>query len=169
MRQRVMIAIALACRPKLLIADEPTSALDVTVQAQIMALLDTIQRETGVAILLISHNLALVGSFCNRVAVMYGGDLVELGSVENVLGSPRHPYTRGLLACMPQEIADARAREPFLRDIPGQVPPVEAFALGCRFSDRCSLVKPECVNIRPAMRTYDADAGWRCIYPITPA
>ncbi len=133
MRQRVMIAMALSCRPRLLIADEPTTALDVTIQAQILDLLRRLRRETGMALLLITHDLGVVAENADVVGVMYAGRLVELGGVEHVLADPRHPYTRGLLRSMPRLGAKARR----LETIPGVVPAPGRLPLGCAFFPRC--------------------------------
>jgi oligopeptide/dipeptide ABC transporter ATP-binding protein len=141
MKQRVMIAMALAARPKLLIADEPTTALDVTIQAQILELLRELRRETGMALLLITHDLGIVNELSERVAVMYAGRLVEQGSREAVLGAARHPYTEGLLRSIP-----ARAvRGERLTEIPGTVPSARNWPSGCRFHPRC----PRCFEPCP--------------------
>ena len=135
-----MIAIALACRPKILIADEPTTALDVTVQAQIFDLLQALREETGAAVLLITHDMGVVAEMAERMLVMYAGRKVEEGRVEDVIGSPRHPYTRGLIACVPhisEQVTDAR---PLLVEIPGIVPP--ALRLWGRCLPVCRAVSP---------------------------
>jgi peptide/nickel transport system ATP-binding protein len=142
MRQRVMIAIALACQPQLLIADEPTTALDVTVQAQIMELLDRLRKETGTAILFITHNLALVSEYADRVAVMYAGQIVECAPNQTLFASPAHPYTRMLLRAMPQTVARGRQ----LATIEGTVSGAES---ACHFAARCPLAKPECREKSP--------------------
>ena len=140
LKQRVMIAMALAGRPRLLIADEPTTALDVTIQAQILGLLARLRAELGMAILLITHDLGIVNELADRVAVMYAGRLVETGTREEILGAPRHPYTQGLLRSIP-----ARARRgERLAEIPGVVPPPRDWPAGCRFADRCPLVMDVC-------------------------
>lgn len=140
LKQRVMIAMALAMRPAVLLADEPTTALDVTIQAQILQLMRELQRETGTAILLITHDLGVVNELADRVAVMYAGELVETGTRRAVLGDPWHPYTRGLLAAMP-----GRARRgERLHEISGVVPPPEEWPRGCRFASRCPEVLPRC-------------------------
>jgi oligopeptide/dipeptide ABC transporter ATP-binding protein len=145
MKQRVMIAIALAARPKLLIADEPTTALDVTIQAQILALLRDLQRETGMAVLLITHDHGIVNEIADRVAVMYAGRLVEEGSRESVLGAARHPYTQGLQRSIPA-LAPHGARLP---EIPGGVPTAGAWPPGCRFHPRCPRCFEPCPVIDP--------------------
>ena len=151
MRQRVMIAIALACTPKVLIADEPTTALDVTVQAQILALRTQLQQEAGIAIVLITHNLAVVAQVAERVAVMYAGRIVESGAVADILARPLHPYTQGLLGATPRfdghEASGAvRAR---LADIPGTVPQPGRLPPGCAFAPRCTKAIARCRSERP--------------------
>jgi peptide/nickel transport system ATP-binding protein len=150
MRQRVMIAMALAGRPSLLIADEPTTALDVTVQAQILALLKRLRAEHRMALLYITHDTAVVEAIADRVAVMYAGQVVEEGAVAEVLRSPLHPYTRGLLRCAPRLDSRPRSRLPA---IPGVVPPAERFPPHCRFAARCPLADEGCragpVALRP--------------------
>ena len=145
MRQRVMIAAALACRPRLLIADEPTTALDVTIQAQILALLASLQRETGMAILLITHDLGVIAQVVGRVAVMYAGRVVETGPVVPVFARPAHPYTRALLNSIPARNEDA-ARLPA---IPGSVPVPAAWPSGCRFHPRCARAEAACAALLP--------------------
>jgi oligopeptide/dipeptide ABC transporter ATP-binding protein len=145
MKQRVMIAMALSSQPKLLIADEPTTALDVTIQAQILELLRELQRETGMAILLITHDLGIVNELADRVAVMYAARLVEEGTRNAILGDARHPYTRGLLSSMP---ALARRGEP-LAEIPGTVPAPEDWPPGCRFASRCTRALELCAAEPP--------------------
>jgi peptide/nickel transport system ATP-binding protein len=147
MRQRVMIAMALACNPELLIADEPTTALDVTIQAQILALLADIQERLGLAMLLITHNLGVVAENARRVLVMYAGRIVEEGPVERVFRRPLHPYTRGLLAAAPAPATSAR--EAPLREIPGMVPPLAALPPGCSFAPRCQQAVARCQAVRP--------------------
>ena len=140
MRQRVMIAMAIACAPKLLIADEPTTALDVTIQAQILELLAELRRAHGMAVLLITHDLGVVAEVCDRVVVMYAGQVVETGSVEDIFTRPAHPYTRGLLGSLPS--LEARGRR--LVSIPGTVPSPLHWPEGCRFRARCSLAGVGC-------------------------
>jgi peptide/nickel transport system ATP-binding protein len=158
LKQRVMIAIALAARPRLLIADEPTTALDVTVQAQILELLRRLARETGTAVLLITHDLGVVNELCDRVAVMYAGRVVETGSRTAVLGAPRHPYTQGLLRSMPGR---ARPGER-LAEIPGSVPSGSAWPEGCRFADRCDRVMDVCRMREPGPTPLGDGALARC-------
>jgi oligopeptide/dipeptide ABC transporter ATP-binding protein len=145
MRQRVMIAIALACSPKVLIADEPTTALDVTIQAQVLALLADLQRREGLAVLLITHNLGVVASVADRVIVMYGGDVVESAPVKEFFHRPTHPYSEALLAAMPR--VDRSASD--LAPIPGQVPSLADLPAGCRFQSRCPLRIGRCADLPP--------------------
>ncbi len=147
LKQRVMIAMALSTRPSILIADEPTTALDVTIQAQIIRLLRDLQRELGMSILLITHDLAIVNEMADRVAVMYAGRIVESGSRLDVLARPRHPYTQGLLRSMPA-LAPPDERLP---EIPGVVPPPGQWPDGCRFATRCSIQVEECRRCVPEM------------------
>jgi peptide/nickel transport system ATP-binding protein len=145
MRQRVMIAMALSCQPALLIADEPTTALDVTIQAQILDLLAGLRRQRGMGLLLITHDLGVVAEVCDRVVVMYAGQVVESGTVEEIFGLPRHPYTRGLLASLP----GLEEERPELRPIPGSVPSPLSFPDGCRFRDRCMHAWERCREAPP--------------------
>jgi peptide/nickel transport system permease protein len=138
MRQRVMIAIAVANRPALLIADEPTTALDVTIQAQILDLLADLRRERGMALIFITHNLGIVSEIADRVVVMYAGHVVERGGVADVFAAPLHPYTKALLAAVPREDADPVP-------IQGTVPPPSRFPDGCRFHPRCSRATAACL------------------------
>ncbi len=147
MRQRVMIAMALACRPALLIADEPTTALDVTIQAQILELLGRLRAELGMALLLITHDLGVVAEVADRVAVMYAGQVVEQAPVEGVFHATRHPYTAGLLASLPRLGERAAA----LRPIPGQVPDAARFPAGCRFHPRCPVAVERCRAAEPPL------------------
>ena len=161
MRQRVMIAIALACNPKLLIADEPTTALDVTIQAQILELMGELRERLGMAILLITHDLGVVAEMCDDVAVMYGGRVVERGSVERVFKSPQHPYTEALLQSIPLlGMTQAQA----LRVIPGTVPSPLQWPAGCRFAPRCDYAFERCEQEQPALFSVgDHEAAcWLC-------
>jgi peptide/nickel transport system ATP-binding protein/oligopeptide transport system ATP-binding protein len=149
MRQRVMIAIALACRPTILIADEPTTALDVTTQAQILDLmLELKEQEQGAAIILITHDLAVVAETCHRAIVMYGGRVQEVGTVAQIFGEPRHPYTIGLLKSLPAKAANKQAR---LHTIPGNVPSILEMPVGCKFCTRCPEVFERCHAEEPPL------------------
>jgi peptide/nickel transport system ATP-binding protein/oligopeptide transport system ATP-binding protein len=156
MRQRVMIAMALSCRPKLLIADEPTTALDVTIQAQILDLLGELQRRLGMALLLVTHDLGVVTERADEVAIMYAGRIVERGAVADVFRAPLHPYTRGLLHSIPK-IGAARQRR--LDAIPGVVPDLLHLPSGCRFRDRCTLAVAECAATDPLLEEH-APTHW---------
>jgi oligopeptide/dipeptide ABC transporter ATP-binding protein len=158
LKQRVMIAMALSTHPKLLVADEPTTALDVTIQAQILELLRELQREIGMAILLITHDLGIVNELADRVAVMYAARLVEEGTRETILGGARHPYTQGLLASIP---ALARPGEP-LAEIPGTVPAPEDWPAGCRFASRCARAIARCTSEVPGDFEPARDHVLRC-------
>ena len=148
MRQRVMIAIALAGRPALLVADEPTTALDVTIQAQILALIRDLQQQTGMALLLITHNLGIVAEMCDRVAVMYAGRIVEQAATADLLREPLHPYTQGLLRAVPT--LEQAPRTP-LPAIPGSVPDPAALPAGCRFRGRCTRAVAACAEWEPQL------------------
>jgi peptide/nickel transport system ATP-binding protein len=155
MRQRVMIAMALANDPQLLIADEPTTALDVTIQAQILDLIRTLQQETGTALIMITHDLGVVAETADRVAVMYAGRIAEAGPVEAIFDDPQHPYTIGLMSSVPS----LGGRSGRLAAIPGMVPTVDALPAGCRFAPRCPFATPACSAAAPALRRVGADAG----------
>lgn len=159
MRQRAMIAMALSCQPKLLIADEPTTALDVTIQAQVLRLLKEIQREMGMAVLLITHDLGVVTEIADRVAVMYAGRLVEYAPVEAIFRQMRHPYTRGLLESIPH----LKERKKRLNAIPGQVPNPMDLPVGCKFHPRCYLAIDECKKEEPSLFQVNGDHFSRCI------
>lgn len=158
MRQRVLIAMALASHPQLLIADEPTTALDVTIQAQILDLLREIREETGIAILFITHDLAVIAELCDSVAVMYAGEIQERGSVERVFGRPRHPYTRGLLSC----IADPASGNSLVA-IEGLPPQLSEKVPGCRFGPRCRHAAPRCIESHPEIELLDLEQEIRCL------
>lgn len=147
MRQRVMIAIALASNPQLLLADEPTTALDVTIQDQILRLLGELCRTLDMAMILVTHDMGVVAETCDRVAVMYGGRFAEVGPTRSVIAAPRHPYTRGLLKSIPQNVAP-RTR---LFSIPGTPPSIDMLPEGCAFAQRCSHTTPDCITKRPSL------------------
>jgi oligopeptide/dipeptide ABC transporter ATP-binding protein len=157
LRQRAMIAMALAAGPRLLIADEPTTALDVTVQKQILDLLDRLRRELRLGLLFITHDLGVVAQVADRVAVMYAGRIIEEGSAPEVLGSPCHPYTKGLLNASPT------LERGKLSPIPGSVPQLTALPPGCAFEPRCSLRRAECVVAVPDLRVADRSHTARCV------
>jgi oligopeptide/dipeptide ABC transporter ATP-binding protein len=148
MRQRIVIAMAMACRPRVLIADEPTTALDVTTQAEVLGQLGKLQENTGTAILLITHDLSIVAQTCERVRVMYCGKIVEQAGTEGLFESPAHPYTAGLLAAVPRLSAGKRQQ---VKAIPGSVPDLLALPGGCRFSDRCSRADDVCRHNEPQL------------------
>ena len=162
MRQRIMIAMALLCQPRLLIADEPTTALDVTVQAQIMALLGDIRRDFGTAVILITHDLGVVAGFCDRTLVMYGGQVMEEGTTEDVFASPSHPYTVGLLSAVPR----IDREDAVLATIAGEPPDMSHLPAGCPFSPRCAQVLPVCPGTRPALTPFDGDRRRACHLPL---
>jgi dipeptide transport system ATP-binding protein len=160
MNQRVMIAMALACRPRLLIADEPTTALDVTIQAQILDLLMTLQRETNMALILITHNMGIVAETAERVAVQYAGQQVEMQEVTALFADPHHPYTAALLAALPE-----RATDRFLFSIPGAVPSAADRQQGCVFSPRCRFATATCRAVVPPRKSEDFGRAL-CHYPL---
>ncbi len=160
MQQRVMIAMALASRPKLLVADEPTTALDVTIQAQILELLRDLKRQLGMSMLLITHNLGIVGDIADRVAVMYAGQIVELAPATELLARPLHPYTQALMNSVPKLGGNASR----LTVIPGQVPNLGALPSGCRFHPRCSKVRPDCARTPPGLVEVEPARWVRCPY-----
>ena len=165
MRQRVMIAIAIANNPALLIADEPTTALDVTIQAQILELLVRLQREQGMALVLITHDMGVVAETAHRVSVMYAGQQVEEQSVDNLFSAPRHPYTAALLEALPER-SIGRNR---LATIPGMVPGVGDRPSGCLFSPRCTYADDDCRRIRPDLTHEAAEEEVRCLKPLNHA
>jgi oligopeptide/dipeptide ABC transporter ATP-binding protein len=159
MRQRAMIAMALSCRPKLLIADEPTTALDVTIQAQVLRLLKEIQREMGMAVMLITHDLGVVSEIADRVAVMYAGRIFEYGPIEAIFSEMRNPYTRGLMNSIPSLME----RKKRLDAIPGQVPDPMDLPTGCKFHPRCYLMIEDCKKEEPPLFQVNGDHFSRCI------
>jgi peptide/nickel transport system ATP-binding protein len=162
MRQRVMIAIALACSPDLLIADEPTTALDVTVQSEMVDLMRDLCVANGTAILMISHDLGLVGSMCRSVGVMYAGRLVEVRSSAEVFKSPAHPYTRGLVASLPRLGSRAAVGQKRLQEISGVVPSIADFPPGCRFHPRCDRLTDVCRTVAPGVTALAENGLVRC-------
>lgn len=158
MRQRVMIAMALACNPKLLIADEPTTALDVTIQAQILDLINDLQEDLGMSVIMITHDLGVVAETCDYVAVMYGGQVVEYQPVRELFKNPKHPYTVGLLNSMPRHDIDVDELEP----IQGNVPSVRNMPKGCRFAPRCPFATELCVTELPTLDKQEDGSEIRC-------
>jgi oligopeptide/dipeptide ABC transporter ATP-binding protein len=157
LRQRALIAMALACGPRLLIADEPTTALDVTIQKQILDLLKTLRAQLGLAMLFITHDLAVVSQIAERVAVMYAGRIVEEGPTQEILRHPRHPYTEGLLRAAPS------LEKKTLQPIPGSVPQLDALPPGCAFEPRCPVRLPECSLALPDLRVVSSTHRARCV------
>jgi len=163
MRQRVMIATALACSPKLLIADEPTTALDVTIQAQILELIYDLQKTIGMALLLITHNLGIVAQMADRVMVMYAGQIVENTETDTIFTHPWHPYTHGLLNSIPS--TDVKVKR--LNVIPGVVPSPMFYPKGCRFSPRCPYAQEKCRQSQPELIEVERNHLVRCHYPLS--
>ena len=161
MRQRVMIAMALACRPRLMIADEPTTALDVTIQAQILDLMDNLKEEVGASILFITHDLGVIAEMAQKVAVMYAGKIMEAADVETLFSDPKHPYTVGLMSSIP--ILGSGKRQRRLNTIAGVVPSLFKLPVGCLFNDRCSVAMKECRDVEPAMIDLGKDHIVRCL------
>jgi oligopeptide/dipeptide ABC transporter ATP-binding protein len=161
MRQRVMLALALVMNPKLLVADEPTTALDVTIQAQILDLMSELRQELGLSVILITHNLGVVNEVADRVAVMYAGEIVEIGSIQQIFNDPKHPYTQGLLKSMPY----VNERRSSLYVIPGRVPELAAMPGACRFAARCANRIQQCTETHPELRKVDRDHELRCYNP----
>ncbi|CAA0115863.1 Dipeptide transport ATP-binding protein DppD [Mycolicibacterium vanbaalenii] len=163
MRQRVMIALATAANPRLLLADEPTTALDVTTQQQILKLLATMQRDLGMAMLLVSHDFGVISQMCDRVLVMYGGTIVESGSVHDIYNDPRHPYTKALLATVPKlEVPEGDDRHRWA--LPGQPPDPRSRPTGCVFAPRCEFVMDDCLDTAVELRPVDVRRYSACLF-----
>lgn len=160
MRQRAMIAMALACRPDILIADEPTTALDVMIQAQILDLLQELQAEMNLALVLVTHDLGVVAELCDDVLIMYGGQVAEMGDVDRIFNRPLHPYTQGLLRAFPDP---DRPREA-IQAIPGHPPPLNALPPGCRFEPRCARRSPRCAQSAPPLENYNSSHQAACFH-----
>jgi peptide/nickel transport system ATP-binding protein len=164
MRQRVMIAMALSCNPKLLIADEPTTALDVTIQAQILELINDLKERLGMAMMLITHAMGVVAETAQRVVVMYAGKVAEEGTVEEIFRRPLHPYTQGLIKSIPRiDAEEASGRR--LDAIPGVVPSLLEPREGCRFAERCPYVRPDCREATPPLREITPGHRVACVLP----
>jgi peptide/nickel transport system ATP-binding protein len=163
MRQRVMIAIALACEPKLLIADEPTTALDVTIQKQILELIDDLRRRLGMAVILVTHDLGVIAGRADRAVVMYAGRVMEETSTLRLFGNPRHPYTEALFEALPEKITDVSGR---LYNIPGQPPDLTRPPAGCKFAARCRYAQDRCREDEPALGGNGLDHRYRCFFPV---
>ena len=163
MKQRAMIAMALSCNPKLLIADEPTTALDVTIQAQILELLKELRRKFNIAILFITHNLGVVAQLCDRMAVLYAGRVAESGSTETIFTAPHHPYSKGLLAAVPR----SGSKGTNLTAIPGNVPANPGEVAGCAFASRCAYVMERCESERPLLQPIDPQHHSACFLPLS--
>ena len=163
MRQRIMIAMALACNPKLLIADEPTTALDVTIQAQILELLDDLRKQRELAVLLITHDLGVVAEVADRVAVMYTGRIVEESPVDELFARPKHPYTEGLLRSVPKLTSEHVIKQERLETIEGTVPRPTDLPPGCHFAPRCSHRMPRCTEGEIALYEIEGDVTVRCV------
>jgi len=162
-RQRVMIAMALACKPRILIADEPTTALDVTIQAQIFDLLEDLRAQTGTAIIMITHDMGVVAEIAERMIVMYAGRMVEQGAVDDVLTQPRHPYTKGLIGCVPHLMATLTNDRPELTEISGIVPNLNEFGQNaCLFASRCNHASQQCLEARPVVKQFDNAQSSAC-------
>ena len=159
MQQRILIAIALSCKPNLILADEPTTALDVTIQAQILDLLRKINKDIGTGIILVTHDLGVVSEFCQKVAVMYAGKIVETGLVEQIIFEPKHPYTEGLLKSIPK-IGDKKSK---IQSIPGDVPDLATLPKGCAFYPRCSQHMPKCQKNEIPLQKIEKGRQVRCL------
>jgi peptide/nickel transport system ATP-binding protein len=161
MRQRVMIAMALACAPRVLIADEPTTALDVLIQAQILELLKKLKKENGMSILIITHDLGVVAKIAQKVLVMYAGEIVESGPARALLDNPLHPYTKGLIASVPK-LRGLNKKRTRLEEIPGNVPSLDQRPSGCAFHPRCAWAIEKCKTQKPQLRKTDNQRQWSC-------
>ncbi len=161
MRQRVLIAMALACNPKLLIADEPTTALDVTIQAQILELLRSLKENKNMSIILITHDLGVVASLCNRIEVMYGGLIMEEGLTEDIFYQPKHPYTKALLNSIPKVHGDIKIR---LEPIKGSAPSLSNPPKGCPFAERCEIAAPKCFDEMPEYKKFSKTHKAMCFF-----
>jgi peptide/nickel transport system ATP-binding protein len=166
MRQRVMIAMALACEPKLLIADEPTTALDVTIQKQILELIDSLRQKLGMAVILVTHDLGVIAGRADRVGVMYAGRIVETTTTEKLYANPRHPYTEALFSALPEKAVDEAADIKRLYNIPGQPPDLTAPPPGCKFAPRCRYAQSKCEELEPSLTNGGDSHEFRCFFPV---
>ena len=169
MRQRVMIAMALACEPKLLIADEPTTALDVTIQKQILELIDSLRRRLSMAVILVTHDLGVIAGTADRVAVMYAGRIVETAPTTTLFANPRHPYTEALFDALPERAAaaaEAGTGSGRLYNIPGQPPDLTDPPRGCKFAARCRYVQDSCLETEPPLTDASGQHAYRCYFPV---
>jgi peptide/nickel transport system ATP-binding protein len=166
MRQRVMIAMALSCEPDILIADEPTTALDVTIQAQILELMNKLQKELGMGIIMITHDLGVVAETCDDVAVMYCGQIVEHADVKTLFNHPQHPYTKGLIESIPSFDSTTGAKREKLATIEGMVPSLFDLPQGCNFQDRCEHATDECRQKEPSLKAIATDHEVSCFNPL---
>jgi oligopeptide/dipeptide ABC transporter ATP-binding protein len=169
MRKRVMIAMAVACNPKVIIADEPTTALDVTIQAQILDIIRGLRSQSGTAVILITHNLGVVADIADQVAVMYAGHLIETGPVHKIFAAPQHPYTMGLLAAVPRADQHPQGSSARLREIPGLVPVLRDKPRACVFAPRCPRVANRCWQAQPMLKPISDTQSAACFYPGTEA
>ena len=163
MRQRVMIAMALLCQPKLLIADEPTTALDVTIQAQILDLIKDLRKEFGTTVIMVTHDLGVVAGMCEHIAVMYAGKIVEYGRTEEIFESPKQPYTKGLLHSIPRVDEDENAERRKLEPIKGSPPDLTRLPQGCPFKPRCDYAVDKCALSFPEKQSFEGDRFSHCI------
>jgi len=166
MRQRVMIAMALSCEPDILIADEPTTALDVTIQAQILELMKKLQKELGMGIIMITHDLGVVAETCDDVAVMYCGQIVEHADVKTLFNHPQHPYTKGLIESIPSFDSTTGVKKEKLSTIEGMVPSLFDLPVGCNFQDRCEFATDECRQKEPSLRPIASEHEVSCFNPL---
>ena len=158
MKQRVVIAMALACNPKLLLADEPTTALDVTIQAQVLEMMRELKEKLSTSVILITHDLGVVASICDSVAVVYAGEIVEYGTAEHIFDNPKHPYTNGLFDSLPK----LTSNESRLKPIPGLMPDPTNLSKGCKFSDRCRFATDKCKEVAPPVSEIESGHFVKC-------
>ena len=160
MIQRIVIAIALACSPELLLADEPTTALDVTIQAQVLDMMNDLKQKLGTSVLMITHDLGIIAEMCDRVAVIYAGEIVELGNLEDIFHNTAHPYTQGLFDSLPNSAGDSKRLKP----INGLMPDPADLPIGCSFADRCPYATDECTKTNPELKEITPGHLVRCFH-----